>query len=185
MEVSMMKTIIMLALSVAVISVADAEERSVDRQIRQALMPLPEDLRAGATVIGYNAEGEEIVLRRGSTDFTCTADSAATGYFVSCFPNIIAEYRARSAELLVAGIPEDEYRDIVSAEIEAGKLHVPDRSVIYYLSGPNLDNALPLMAIYLPGATAESTGLSTMANPFRPWLMFAGTPAAHIMIPGK
>ncbi len=180
-----MKVIMLLALTVAFFGVADAEEKSVDQQISEALMPLPEDLRTGAAVIGYNAESEEIVLRRGSTDFTCTADSPATGFFVACFPNIIAEYRARSAELLAAGTPEDEYRDIVSAEIEAGTLPVPDRSVIYYLSGPNFENALPLLAIYLPGATAESTGLSTMPNPFRPWLMFAGTPAAHIMVPGK
>jgi hypothetical protein len=180
-----MKVIMLLALTVAFICVTHAEEKSVDQQISEALMPLPEDLRAGAAVIGYNAESEEIVLRRGSTDFTCTADSPAIGFFVACFPNIIAEYRARSAELLAAGTPEDEYRDIVSAEIEAGTLLVPDRSVIYYLSGPNLENALPLLAIYLPGATAESTGLSTMPNPFRPWLMFAGTPAAHIMVPGK
>ena len=180
-----MKGSMLLALTVVLIGVADAEEKSVDQQIREALMPLPEDLRAGATVIGYKAEGEEIVIRRGFTDFTCTADSPAAGFFVSCFPNIIAEYRARSAELVAAGTTGDEYRDIVSAEIEAGKLRIPDGSVIYYLSGFNLDSALPLMTIYLPGATAKSTGLSTMPNPFRPWLMFAGTPAAHIMVPGK
>ena len=180
-----MKVIMLLALAVAFIGVADAEEKFVDQQISEALMPLPEDLRAGAAVIGYNAESEEILLRRGSTDFTCTADSPAAGFFVSCFPNIIAEYRARSVELVAAGTTGDEYRDIVSAEIEAGKLRIPDGSVIYYLSGSNLDSALPLMTIYLPGATAKSTGLSTMPNPFRPWLMFAGTPAAHIMVPGK
>ena len=180
-----MKVIMLLALTVAFIGVADAEEKSVDQQISEALMPLPEDLRVGAAVFGYNAESEEILLRRGTTDFTCTADSPAIGFFVACFPNIIGEYRVRSAELLAAGTPEDEYRNIISAEIEAGTLRVPDRSVIYYLSGPNLENALPLLAIYLPGATAESTGLSTKPNPFRPWLMFAGTPAAHIMVPGK
>ncbi len=180
-----MKILMLLAMTVALTGVADADEMSVEQQIKEALMPLPEDLRAGAAVIGYNAESEEVLLRSGSTEFTCTADSPATGFFVACFPNIIAEYRTRSAELLATGIPEEEYRDIVSAEIEGGTLRVPDRSVIYYLSGPNLENALPLLAIYLPGATAESTGLSTSPNPFRPWLMFAGTPAAHVMIPGK
>jgi hypothetical protein len=180
-----MKVIVLLALAAAFVGNAHAEEKSVEQQISEALMPLPEDLRSGAAVIGYNAESEEIMLRRGSTDFTCTADSPAAGFFVACFPNIVGEYRSRSAELLATGIPENEYRDIVSAEIDAGTLLVPDRSVIYYLSGPNLENALPLLAIYLPGATADSTGLSTMPNPFRPWLMFAGTSAAHIMIPGK
>ncbi len=180
-----MKGSMLLALTVVLIGVADAEEKSVDQQIREALMPLPEDLRAGATVIGYQAEGEEIVIRRGSTDFTCTADSPAAGFFVSCFPNIIADYRARVSELLAAGTSEDELRDIVDAEIKSGKLHLPDRAVSYAIRGAELQNALPLMVIYLPGATAESTGLSTVPNHYRPWLMFAGTSAAHVMIPGK
>ena len=180
-----MKAIILLALAFVLAGTAGAEEKSVDEQISAALLPLPEDLRVGAAVIGYNTEGEQIVLRRGTNNFTCMADSPAPQFFVVCYPNIIAEYRARSDELLATGIPEHEYRDIVSAEIEAGKLNVPDRAVIYYLSGVNLQNALPLIAIYLPGATAESTGLSTVPNPFRPWLMFGGTAAAHIMVPGK
>jgi len=149
-----MRAVTLLAITVAFIGVAHAEEKTIDQLISEAFMPLPENLRAGATVIGYNAEGEEILLRRGSTEFTCTADSPATGFFVACFPNIIAEYRGRSAGLLAAGIPEDEYRDIVSAELEAGSLRVPDHSAIYYHSGPNLQNALPLLAIYLPGEAA-------------------------------
>jgi len=36
--------------------------------------------------------------------------------------------------------------------------------------------------IYTPGATPESTGLPTTPGPGAPWLMFPGTPGAHIMI---
>jgi hypothetical protein len=36
--------------------------------------------------------------------------------------------------------------------------------------------------IYLPFATAESTGLSLKASPGAPWLMYPGTAGAHIMI---
>jgi hypothetical protein len=38
-----------------------------------------------------------------------------------------------------------------------------------------------LYVIYLPGATAESTGISTAPAANTPWLMFPGTPRAHIM----
>ena len=36
--------------------------------------------------------------------------------------------------------------------------------------------------IYVPYATAQSTGLSTKASDGAPWLMSGGTAGAHIMI---
>ena len=64
-------------------------------------------------------------------------------------------------------------------------MRVPDRVVTYTIHGTELKNALLLTTVYLPGATSESTGLTTTPSHYRPWLMFAGTPVAHIMIPGK
>ena len=175
----------MLAALVAAVGIAEAQEKSVEQQINEALMPLPENLRAGATVMGYDAVGKKVVLRRGTSNFTCTADSPAKGFSVRCYPNIIAAYRERVGELLAAGTMEDALRDIVDAEVKSGKLVLPDRAVTYSIRGAELQNSLPLMTIYLPGATAESTGLSTTPSHYRPWLMFADTQVAHVMIPGK
>ncbi len=74
---------------------------------------------------------------------------------------------------------------IAEAQEKSGKLVLPDRAVTYSIRGAELQNSLPLMTIYLPGATAESTGLSTTPSHYRPWLMFADTQVAHVMIPGK
>ena len=41
--------------------------------------------------------------------------------------------------------------------------------------------ARPLYVVYLPGATPESTGIPAQPAQGRPWLMFPGTPKAHIM----
>jgi hypothetical protein len=41
--------------------------------------------------------------------------------------------------------------------------------------------ARPLFVIYVPFATAKSTGLSDKPARGTPWLMGAGTPKAHIM----
>ncbi len=180
-----MRIFVLLAIMVADVGFAQAQEKSVEQQISEALMPLPYDLRAGTTVIGYDITGKKIVLRRGTNNFMCTADSPAKGFSVRCFPDIIKDYRERVAGLLAAGITEDQLRDILDAEVKAGKLHVPDRAVTYSIRGAELQNALPLTVMYLPGATAETTGLSTTPNHYRPWLMFAGTAVAHIMIPGK
>ena len=55
----------------------------------------------------------------------------------------------------------------------------------YFLIGGGQDVLFPLMVISLPDATGESTGLPTEPNAYRPWLMHAGTPGAHIMIHGE
>ena len=41
--------------------------------------------------------------------------------------------------------------------------------------------ARPLFVVYIPYATAASTGLSAVPTEGTPWIMFAGTPKAHIM----
>jgi hypothetical protein len=59
----------------------------------------------------------------------------------------------------------------------------------YVLTGSGFDASTGKVAdpylrwvIYVPFATAESTGLSTKASDGAPWLMFPGTAGAHIMI---
>lgn len=180
-----MKIFLVLAMTFAAAEVIQAQERSVDEQITEALMPLPPDLRAGASVIRYDDTGKKILLRRGTSNITCTADSPAKGFSVSCYPNRIEGYRERVAELLTAGTSEDELLEIIDAEVTSGKLRSPDRAVAYSIRGADMRNALPITVVYLPGATADSTALSTTPDHYRPWLMLAGTAAAHIMIPGQ
>ena len=61
---------------------------------------------------------------------------------------------------------------------------------LYQLFGPpgafdaatgTAKKAQSLYIVYLPGATAASTGLSAKPAEGTPWLMFPGTPKAHIM----
>ena len=47
-----------------------------------------------------------------------------------------------------------------------------------------VSDASTLLVVYIPGATAESTGLSPVPAKAGPWIMFPGTPKAHIMISG-
>jgi len=48
-----------------------------------------------------------------------------------------------------------------------------------------IERSVPLMAVFFPNMTGETTGLSAELDPYRPWLMWAGTPISHFMIPGK
>ncbi len=180
-----MMKLVFLGIFLAAATAAYAQQKPVDQQIVEALLPLPEDLRPGATVIGYDAAGKKVVLREGTSNIMCTADSPAEGFSVRCYPKSLEGYMTRVVELLAEGLSEDKIKDVVNAELQAGKLQVPAHVVSYAVRGAGLQNALQLTTFYVPGATSESTGLTTTPSHYRPWLMFAGTPAAHIMIPGK
>ena len=60
------------------------------------------------------------------------------------------------------------------ADINAGAMQ-------YALIGSTQEDAVATMSIKLPYATADSTGLPTEEQSNGPWLMWAGTVAAHIM----
>ena len=44
------------------------------RQIAAAITPLPAPLRGSATVLGYDAAGKLVTLRKGSGDMICLSD---------------------------------------------------------------------------------------------------------------
>ena len=56
-------------------SAAMAQTESKDQQIADAVMAAPEALRAGATVVSYDAKGEPMVLRQGTNNITCTPNA--------------------------------------------------------------------------------------------------------------
>lgn len=165
--------------------VAAAEEKSADQWIAEALLPLPEPLRAGATVVLDREPGKREVLRKGTNHIICRADTPAPGFAVRCYHKDLDAGYTRGDELRAGGASEDRVRDTLDAEIRSGKLKTFAGATTYSLTGSSLVGALPLTVLFLPGATSESTGLPAEPSNYRPWLMWAGTAAAHIMIPGK
>jgi hypothetical protein len=99
---------------------------------------------------------------------------------------------ARGRELRAEGRTRPEIDSIRLAEIEAGTLEIPSRpTALYSLSSDSAAwdaaagmpaDASGLYVIYLPYATAESTGISVQPARDRPWLMYPGKPWAHVMI---
>ena len=65
-------------------------------------------------------------------------------------------------------------------------------AAMYQLFGGTVDAAAgtttasrSLFVIYIPGATPASTGLTDKPIQGAPWIMFPGTPKAHIMLVPK
>jgi hypothetical protein len=161
-----------------------------EQQIAAAVLPLPADLRASATVMGYTLDGRFVTLRSGAGAMTCLASNPKNDRFhVACYHKSLEPFMARGRELRAQGVKDDQVDTVRFREARAGTLKLPkEPAMLYSLTGGSFDpatgtatGARPLFVVYIPFATAESTGLSAVAARGSPWIMFPGTPKAHIM----
>jgi hypothetical protein len=161
-------------------------------RIAAAVAPLPEAFRADATVLGRREPGGALeALRPGEGLFICLADEPdSESFHVACYHRALEPFMARGRELRARGHAAD-VDSIRNAEIAAGTLTMPaEPTSLYSLTGERdvvdlqtgaVSGARPLYVVYIPNATAESSGLPVQPTRNMPWLMFPGTPGAHIM----
>lgn len=161
-----------------------------EEQIAAAVLPLPPDFRAGARVLGYGADGKLTTLREGKGMICLARDPKAPRFHVACYAEAMEPFMARGRELRAQGVTSAAEIDTIRfKDVKAGKLAMPRfPAALYSLTDGAYDpktNTAPgarhLYVVYIPFATAESTGLSTRPNGAQPWIMFPGTPKAHIM----
>jgi hypothetical protein len=184
---------IMLLTSVKMLT-AQVKVPPTDIQIKLALMAAPEEKREGAMVYGYDSKGAFTVLRPGTNEMICLADDPAQkGFSVACYHKDLEPFMARGRELKAQGKESKEIMDIRDAETKAGKLKmntVPSTLYVYTAKEEDCDlvagtvnNGYLRYVIYIPNATSASTGLPLKPGaPGMPWIMYPGTPRAHIMI---
>lgn len=184
-----------LTLCFAPVAVArgQASVRAAD-QIDAAVLPLPADARATATVLGYGADGRLTTLRKGTSGMICLADDPKVAEFhVACYHESMEPFMARGRELRASGITGSQVDTVRFREAKSGSLKVPNQPAsLYSLTGGVYDRATKtapgarwLYVVYIPYATTASTGLSDKPQENAPWLMFPGTPKAHIMFVPK
>lgn len=173
---------------------AQSEIQTAEQQIHAAVSPAPVGMKEDAKVLGYNEQGELVVLREGTNELICLADNPNDERFhVACYHKDLEPFMKRGRELRAEGKTGDEIREYRYREIEEETLPMPEKPMsLYSLTGDEdawdysthtLQSARPLYVIYIPYATVESTGLSTSpASEGAPWLMDAGKPWAHIMV---
>jgi hypothetical protein len=163
-------------------------------QIAAALQAAPEESRDNATVMGYDQSGALIVLKQGSNKLICLADNPnQEGFNAACYHVDMEPFMARGRALKAQGKDRGQVFEIREEEAKAGKLKMPDHpTTLHVLSGAEgtynsatgkVDNATLRYVVYIPWATAESTGLPIRPLvPGGPWIMDPGTHRAHIMI---
>lgn len=162
-----------------------------EQQVASAVLPLPADMRAGATVWGYAPDGRLVKLRDGANHMVCLADDPRQERFhVACYHDALEPFMARGRELRARGLGALAVDSVRLADIAAGRIRMPPVAGLYSITGQaasydaeanTIRGGRSLFVVYVPFATAESTGLPTTPVRGAPWLMDAGTARAHVM----
>ena len=102
---------------------------------------------------------------------------------------------ARGRSLRAEGVKDDQVDTVRFREIAQQKLAMPKGPAVLYqifgapdsvdLARGLVKGGKPLYVVYMPFATAESVGLSAKPVEGAPWVMYPGTPKAHIMFTPK
>lgn len=170
-----------------------AQVPSADYQTASAVVPLPEDRRVGARILGYDEDGGIVPIREGTNEMICVADRPGDDEFhAACYHRALEPFMSRGRELRTEGYDRAKVDSIRRAEVEEGLWSMPDRPTsLYSVSGAaedwnpstrQLEDAGTLYVVYTPYETGASTGLPTQPIGGGPWLMESGTPWAHIMM---
>ena len=165
-----------------------------DIQNKTAVLAAPQAQREEASVLGFNSRGEVVVLRKGGNGMICLADDPSQkGLNVSCYHQDLEPFMERGRQLKKEGKTFQEIFDIREQEVKSGKLKMPSQPATLYVYSASEENYDPKTGdvkegylryvIYIPYATAESTGLPLKPDfAGQPWIMDPGTHRAHIMI---
>jgi hypothetical protein len=163
--------------------------QSTDAIVAEALLPLPEDMRADATVYRHDPEtGERIVLKAGTNYVECTPKDEDG--FTRCESVRLGPRRDLAAKLEAQGVTGDDLQAALAEAEAAGEIEpVPFGSMLYrHFDSP--DRIQRLWVVRLPNATSGQLAMATasqrdnsLAGQGLPWMMREGTPNAHLMIP--
>jgi hypothetical protein len=168
----------------------DAAVAPAAQQIAAAITALPPELRAGAAVLGYSPQKKLVSLRAGQNDMICLAQPPAdTSFHSACYHKAMEPFMARGRELREQGVKDPQVDTVRFAEAKSGKIKMPTQAtMLYQIFGGKFDPAAGtvtggqwLYVTYIPFATPATTGLSAKPSQKGPWIMYPGTPKAHIM----
>jgi len=112
-----------------------------DQQVAAAVLAAPAERRADATVLGYDASGALVTLRKGAGDLICLADGPNDADFdVACYQKDLEPFMARGRELHAKGVADKERNQIRWKEVDAGTLTMPrEPRALYTLTGTSYD----------------------------------------------
>ena len=163
-----------------------ASQADVDK----ALTAAPDQLKAQATVIKWNADHQTYAtLRKGTNNLVCYDRSGfplQQPFSTECTSMANIERVKQNLKFEAAGDRAKLQEEIKQAEANGSRVKPEYGSVFYHAMGQDANGPLRHhMTIAVPGATAQSTGLPDNGRAGTVWVMDAGTTGAHLMTPGE
>ncbi|MEW9807521.1 hypothetical protein ABUE31_16135 [Mesorhizobium sp. ZMM04-5] len=150
-----------------------------DQLIENAMSAAPDAVARNATIVAVDASGHMRTLRQGTNNFTCMADDPSPGNNPMCLDRNAmawAEAWMNKSEppkgkvgfgyMLAGGVTPSNV-DPFAEPVEGAQAQEPPHVMIF--SMPELPADYPS-----PGTEPDMT---------QPWVMWAGTPYEHLMIP--
>ena len=192
-----MKRIVTLALGLLMATAVGSAQQGApaagstpqDPAIEKALMPAPRQLKEGATVIKWKADGTYDTLKKGTNRLVCYDRSGEPGqqpFSVQC--TSIANLDRVKQNLKFEAIADKTARQaaIDAAEKDGTRATPEFGSVWLTMNAPDKEHATRVhTTVAVPGATAQSMGIPDNNKQGGIWIMNAGTSTAHLMIPGS
>ncbi len=157
--------------------------------LEAALAAAPPNLKDGAMVIKWKADGTYDTLRPGTNRLMCYDQSGEPSEqpFSSQCTSVANLERVKQNKIYEAKEPDRAKREAALGELEKAGTRVKPEfgSVFYTVQGKDQASARRHVTISVPGATTASLGLPDNGKTGGAWIMGAGTSGAHIMTPGS
>lgn len=157
--------------------------------LEAALAAAPAQMKDGAMVIKWKADGSYDTLRPGTNRLVCYDQSGEPSEqpFSSQCTSVGNLERVKQNKIYEAKIADRAAREAALAELEKSGQRVKPEfgSVFYTRSGKDASATRLHVTISVPGATAQSLGMPDNNKMGGAWIMGAGTTGAHIMTPGS
>jgi len=180
-----MKRIVLLVVGVVAIA-GSAFAQTPAEAIEKALMPAPRNMKEGAAVIKFKADGTYDTLKPGTNRLVCYDRSGEPGeqpFAIQC--SSVANIPRIAQNKKFEAMPEKGKAAVEAAEKDGTRAKPEYGSVWYTMNGADKDHARLHITIAVPGATTASTGLPSDNKQGGVWIMNAGTSTAHLMTPGS
>jgi hypothetical protein len=164
------------------------------QQLAALPLPLPDSLRAGATLVGVDSSKRRVTLRNGANGLVCTIWVPGEDSFdVRCYQQSFMPVIDARWEHSVAGASYAAIKSTIDSAIASGTIVLPDRPTAgYRMLGPaRAFNAKTgrvskeierWESIHVPYRTAAEMGLPSEEQGGSLFVMSPGTYWAHVMI---
>ncbi|HVE26221.1 MAG TPA: hypothetical protein VNC22_12490 [Sporichthya sp.] len=172
-----------VATAVAAPSPHGATELTKAAKIKSAMSAAPRSVSGSATILDYpNADGKFVTLRAGSNDWTCLPDDPSTpGNDPICADAQVMKWFDAWVAHEKPKLDSDGFAYMLKGASDASNT---DPFATEPAPGEDWMSSSAHVMVF-PKHPRSLRGVTTDMDNGGPWVMFAGTPYAHMMIPTR